>query len=148
MLRRPPRSTRTDTLFPYTTLFRSHLRRGGRREAVDADVVFLALYAQRLHQPDERHLRRAVIGLPEIAVEARRRGGHHDAAEATFAPLVPHRLRTYLGPHPMDGDAMAKVRAFHPAAALYAQDAGIVAKTNHEPPSATRPLDQHRRRFW
>src|SRR3546814_7593962 len=25
MLRRPPRSTRTDTLFPYTTLFRSPL---------------------------------------------------------------------------------------------------------------------------
>src|SRR3546814_13634936 len=24
MRRRPPRSTRTDTLFPYTTLFRSH----------------------------------------------------------------------------------------------------------------------------
>src|SRR3546814_16736839 len=24
MLRRPPRSTRTDTLFPYTTLFRSY----------------------------------------------------------------------------------------------------------------------------
>src|SRR3546814_17898408 len=34
MIRRPPRSTRTDTLFPYTTLFRSrpltlHLRRDG-----------------------------------------------------------------------------------------------------------------------
>src|SRR3546814_19855369 len=27
-IRRPPRSTRTDTLFPYTTLFRSH---NGRR---------------------------------------------------------------------------------------------------------------------
>src|SRR3546814_2041600 len=27
MIRRPPRSTRTDTLFPYTTLFRSRLRR-------------------------------------------------------------------------------------------------------------------------
>src|SRR3546814_20877886 len=27
MIRRPPRSTRTDTLFPYTTLFRSHPRR-------------------------------------------------------------------------------------------------------------------------
>src|SRR3546814_8181857 len=26
MIRRPPRSTRTDTLFPYTTLFRSHKR--------------------------------------------------------------------------------------------------------------------------
>src|SRR3546814_11072536 len=24
MIRRPPRATRTDTLFPYTTLFRSH----------------------------------------------------------------------------------------------------------------------------
>src|SRR3546814_3997652 len=32
MLRRPPRSTRTDTLFPYTTLFRS-IRRIG-----DADL--------------------------------------------------------------------------------------------------------------
>src|SRR3546814_3829480 len=28
MIRRPPRSTRTDTLFPYTTLFRSRPRRG------------------------------------------------------------------------------------------------------------------------
>src|SRR3546814_14587652 len=27
MIRRPPRSTRTDTLFPYTTLFRSRTRR-------------------------------------------------------------------------------------------------------------------------
>src|SRR3546814_12170320 len=29
MIRRPPRSTRTDTLFPYTTLFRSHRLGGG-----------------------------------------------------------------------------------------------------------------------
>src|SRR3546814_2961541 len=29
MIRRPPRSTRTDTLFPYTTLFRSPLREEG-----------------------------------------------------------------------------------------------------------------------
>src|SRR3546814_3212246 len=28
MIRRPPRSTRTDTLFPYTTLFRSLYRLG------------------------------------------------------------------------------------------------------------------------
>src|SRR3546814_13371269 len=27
MIRRPPRSTRTDTLFPYTTLFRSNIER-------------------------------------------------------------------------------------------------------------------------
>src|SRR3546814_11051516 len=29
MIRRPPRSTRTDTLFPYTTLFRSAFQAGG-----------------------------------------------------------------------------------------------------------------------
>src|SRR3546814_9667881 len=33
MIRRPPRSTRTDTLFPYTTLFRSH--RLGPRDRQD-----------------------------------------------------------------------------------------------------------------
>src|SRR3546814_2774183 len=46
MIRRPPRSTRTDTLFPYTTLFRSRVRllmaspaeRSGRQvsRAIDA----------------------------------------------------------------------------------------------------------------
>src|SRR3546814_1129097 len=30
MIRRPPRSTRTDTLFPYTTLFRSWDKENGR----------------------------------------------------------------------------------------------------------------------
>src|SRR3546814_18285344 len=33
MIRRPPRSTRTDTLFPYTTLFRSRRRLRPRRRA-------------------------------------------------------------------------------------------------------------------
>src|SRR3546814_2261680 len=38
MIRRPPRSTRTDTLFPYTTLFRSAvLRFQHRRPARDAE---------------------------------------------------------------------------------------------------------------
>src|SRR3546814_3359163 len=34
MIRRPPRSTRTDTLFPYTTLFRSDLAAAARHEVV------------------------------------------------------------------------------------------------------------------
>src|SRR3546814_14792897 len=46
MIRRPPRSTRTDTLFPYTTLFRSHQLRAARIEGwraafVDFDMRFL-----------------------------------------------------------------------------------------------------------
>src|SRR3546814_15356727 len=36
MIRRPPRSTRTDTLFPYTTLFRS-----GQVEAIELGVAAL-----------------------------------------------------------------------------------------------------------
>src|SRR3546814_1794708 len=35
MIRRPPRSTRTDTLFPYTTLFRSSSAQATILQAVD-----------------------------------------------------------------------------------------------------------------
>src|SRR3546814_18373103 len=38
MIRRPPRSTRTDTLFPYTTLFRS-TGDGMRRLIVASDLL-------------------------------------------------------------------------------------------------------------
>src|SRR3546814_13442605 len=41
MIRRPPRSTRTDTLFPYTTLFRSQPAQVDEHPA-DARVVELA----------------------------------------------------------------------------------------------------------
>src|SRR3546814_10414791 len=36
MMRRPPRSTRTDTLFPYTTLFRSGFKACGDAVALSA----------------------------------------------------------------------------------------------------------------
>src|SRR3546814_3552587 len=36
MIRRPPRSTRTDTLFPYTTLFRS-----GTRALTECDLIIV-----------------------------------------------------------------------------------------------------------
>src|SRR3546814_15735108 len=42
MIRRPPRSTRTDTLFPYTTLFRSSDRYGRRPIIVFGMVLFIA----------------------------------------------------------------------------------------------------------
>src|SRR3546814_5105204 len=57
MIRRPPRSTRTDTLFPYTTLFRSHgkaqfflARRDGRtigRISAHIDELALAQPAEQ-----------------------------------------------------------------------------------------------------
>src|SRR3546814_4157194 len=45
MIRRPPRSTRTDTLFPYTTLFRSQLDLP--RVEAKADIGRLALRLDR-----------------------------------------------------------------------------------------------------
>src|SRR3546814_6548203 len=46
MIRRPPRSTRTDTLFPYTTLFRSDVEadvgEGGGDHLLAAVVTVLA----------------------------------------------------------------------------------------------------------
>src|SRR3546814_19465293 len=38
MIRRPPRSTRTDTLFPYTTLFRSPVAAAGDAAAAFRDA--------------------------------------------------------------------------------------------------------------
>src|SRR3546814_16127974 len=60
MIRRPPRSTRTDTLFPYTTLFRS--RTGAVLHFLDA----------RDHRPRVRQQaapRRAELRLARVALE-------------------------------------------------------------------------------
>src|SRR3546814_7770591 len=70
MIRRPPRSTRTDTLFPYTTLFRSIARRerqkpGGQRIA----AVFFAHIAEALQRMETAAGTRAVQ-----AAEPRRLG--------------------------------------------------------------------------
>src|SRR3546814_11955067 len=52
MIRRPPRSTRTDTLFPYTTLFRSvDLRR-----LLSSMLPGAAASAARLRRGPARHL--------------------------------------------------------------------------------------------
>src|SRR3546814_3130989 len=59
MIRRPPRSTRTDTLFPYTTLFRSAQRVGAERGNAVGELLargLLDLFRHpRLHQRSEEH---------------------------------------------------------------------------------------------
>src|SRR3546814_5127240 len=63
MLRRPPRSTRTDTLFPYTTLFRSSSARlqgpppdAGAYARGDAGVGRVTVVQQRQYSPHPRPL--------------------------------------------------------------------------------------------
>src|SRR3546814_3307484 len=62
MIRRPPRSTLTDTLFPYTTLFRS-VPRAGHRQMVDAGRRRLrAGAADRDRQDRQEAVARALSG--------------------------------------------------------------------------------------
>src|SRR3546814_4334755 len=55
MIRRPPGSTRTDTLFPYTTLFRSRvLRPGGRAVFIEPLGLNPAIELYRRFTPSAR----------------------------------------------------------------------------------------------
>src|SRR3546814_12977822 len=56
MIRRPPRSTRTDTLFPYTTLFRSPLASRPLATIGTGEVLFQALIDMT-----ERQIERVVV---------------------------------------------------------------------------------------
>src|SRR3546814_18361078 len=51
MIRRPPRSTRTDTLFPYTTLFRSRAIGDDGLLVLNGDDVVLRRQAEALACP-------------------------------------------------------------------------------------------------
>src|SRR3546814_9789186 len=80
MIRRPPRSTRTDTLFPYTTLFRSADRpqqiadtRLGRRPT----VVRRRLHRGSRDLPELVHRSRNAPALHHPALSTRRRSEEH-----------------------------------------------------------------------
>src|SRR3546814_11323292 len=67
MIRRPPRSTRTDTLFPYTTLFRSGLEIPG--------VVNSAHWSSPLSDPDPAVRAKCVKALEQSLHDCKRYGG-------------------------------------------------------------------------
>src|SRR3546814_8726924 len=66
MIRRPPRSTRTDTLFPYTTLFRSASRRGSGRPSADRPAA-----------PPAKQVLRTAANRPLRQAECRDRSEEH-----------------------------------------------------------------------
>src|SRR3546814_21115565 len=97
MIRRPPRSTRTDTLFPYTTLFRSAAQRG-------AHVV------RRLageHQPDPAVLL-AILDVAELLLHL---VGVLDGLNARDPRLEPATVRVVVLQCVVgDADAAAAIR--------------------------------------
>src|SRR3546814_7068243 len=83
MIRRPPRSTRTDTLFPYTTLFRSLAVRYGEAAAIIVDACQLRIAPQAVR----RYL---ALGCVVLLTGSKFAGGPPFSGFA----LVPDRLRT------------------------------------------------------
>src|SRR3546814_12712431 len=77
MIRRPPRSTRTDTLFPYTTLFRSRLGRVLRplrppemREKQDDRALVRQLADRRHRRLDPRRVADRAFEHRDVEVDA------------------------------------------------------------------------------
>src|SRR3546814_7050760 len=68
MIRRPPRSTRTDTLFPYTTLFRSYFPLPRHAELVSASMA-RALVKRGVIFEDRPWTLKQVQGDEEVSME-------------------------------------------------------------------------------
>src|SRR3546814_8269388 len=132
MLRRPPRSTRTDTLFPYTTLFRSHP--SSQPIAGDLSDIFAAelsapksfVTAPPEHQDrDDDHQQREqqeelvpVDALPERRA-AKRADDPGRAVNEAAAPVDRSRARMVpqpdrgIGRHRKSAGTDRDVRLFH-----------------------------------
>src|SRR3546814_13627029 len=101
MIRRPPRSTRTDTLFPYTTLFRSDRKEAAEHERQDHQ------HANQLDAPAEvvgdagtdasepAIFRIAAHGRQTAVVVARGSSAAHDDVPSSRVPRRPKDVRGY-----------------------------------------------------
>src|SRR3546814_19162183 len=65
MIRRPPRSTRTDTLFPYTTLFRSECRNPTQMPPIQ---LLTSNYSAQIFALAFHKLGKAVLNTDQCAV--------------------------------------------------------------------------------
>src|SRR3546814_19447173 len=87
MIRRPPRSTRTDTLFPYTTLFRS-LKAAARGELARIEVMGGAIAAVENAYMKEQLVESAARRLEAIASGEQTVVGVNAYRESEPSPLV------------------------------------------------------------
>src|SRR3546814_13208192 len=104
MIRRPPRSTRTDTRFPYTTLFRSEVE-APRAIELRRDALRLRAIVEDMDEP-RRHRAHAGVGAYAFGEHRQMTGlpkrvrGQEDEPVATQRPdtkiatRIPPRSRT------------------------------------------------------
>src|SRR3546814_17844696 len=98
MLRRPPRSTRTDTLFPYTTLFRSHPTEGS--VAIGLRTKLLRVDLRRVIRADRDNIELRLIDIREIDLMRLVVGG--DGLEIHLAHRAPKLPRHAMGARKSD----------------------------------------------
>src|SRR3546814_17234215 len=128
MYRRPPGSTRTDTLFPYPTLFRSlalGVDQGGRRLWKPARRIGAGAVALRLNEN-----RPSRAEAPEGVVEPAGDGdefGRHRGVEVGTAKAGGALAATVL----VEDDALAHERCPGPEIRTAGRGPAILGKVNH-----------------
>src|SRR3546814_11797834 len=100
MIRRPPRSTRTDTLFPYTTLFRSL----GKRQQENSTNAEMLTKQQRGCQDDQGQQRPGPSSLLQYCRPYSARTG----TIACDVPRPQQRTAPSCQRSPQDGDRPAR----------------------------------------
>src|SRR3546814_2656002 len=95
MIRRPPRSTRNDTLFPYTTLFRAAGEVAIYRARLEQQ---LGAFRNAMGEMEQTNMRlRDQLRRLDIETEAQiiaRYQREHETSDATFDPLELDRFST------------------------------------------------------
>src|SRR3546814_12351202 len=100
MIRRPPRSTRTDTLFPYTTLFRSApFERRVSRQAAALQLGCAARLAARRHGADRRLAR--ARPLSQLAQDADPRRTRQAGVDRSIGDLCARGAKTRTRTRPL-----------------------------------------------
>src|SRR3546814_2743253 len=118
IIRRPPRSTRTDTLFPYTTLFRSFLARDDHERR-----SFRLVFHRRVI---DRHLRAARDVLGDSAFHA----GRHFVTDADVGEGAAHHHFMVAAPRAIDRKS-TRLNSSHSCASRMPSSSGTT--TRHTP---------------
>src|SRR3546814_14038297 len=88
MIRRPPRSTRTDTLFPYTTLFRSSIVHDETRNVTEGGRTATTLVFSDLPRDASAELTVTLTGTGTVSVGTLIIGRAFDLGESEAAPTI------------------------------------------------------------
>jgi hypothetical protein len=103
-----------------------HVRAGVGRDGVDVDVVLLAFSGKRPREAQDTALRRCIIRLAEVAVNAGSGSGVHNAAVLLLEHVRPCSLADFVGASQVHIQDLHELLVVHVGECLITQDACIV----------------------